>query len=382
MNIKNYTIMNITSLSIKKLSSICLLFLSTSVCVLHGQTVPEIPPIEAQIKSDEHGDQCIVMGNDMNTATIAYEHHVPELPMTLWGTGFLENHNFITIKVSDDPDRNAMYIMNNGAAIIGTTDPCLKLYDDDTDLVVESDAVRDDGSSFWTTTSDEQLKTNIKSLSANVNDFKKLNFYNYEYKKTGIQRNGIMAQEMEKVMPQSVGKYWEADGTERLTFNPHDLFYWGLKVTQELAEKEAELSEKVEELSQENEELKSELDNIKDQMQTILDLLEQNNNNSGNGENIGNLRNSSNARLFQNRPNPLHKSTKIEYILPNDFRQAYISIHSLSGQLIANVELHDEEGKGQIQFDPSEYQLRAGTYYYTLFVDGAKVDSKKMVFIE
>lgn len=362
--------MNVISLTAK--NTYILLFAVLANLQVFSQGVI-IPPIEIEIKTDAEGDQCIRMGNEMNTATIAYEHHVPEGFEFFFPTGLIESHNFIGIKVSDQIDEDAVFIMNNGAMIIGTTDPCLKIFDDNVDLYVESEAINENGSGFWTTTSDQRLKTNIKSLSANINDFKKLNFYNFEYKKSGIQRNGIMAQEMQKVLPQSVGSFWEPDGTEYLTFNPNDLFYWGLSVTQELV-KNNEI------LMQENEDLKSEVETLKEQMQMVFGLLEQENNS---GENIEGLLNLNNAKLFQNRPNPLHESTKIEYILPNDFRQAYISIHSLNGQLIANVELHDEgDVKGQIQFDPAEYQLRAGTYYYTLFVDGAKIDSKKMVFIE
>lgn len=84
----------------------------------------------------------------------------------------------------------------------------------------------------------EKFKTqkNIDDLPKSLHNFLDFNFYSYQYKKTNQTRYGILAQEMKDKFSHSIGKLIEEDDTEYLTFNPNNLFYTGLKATQEIGE--------------------------------------------------------------------------------------------------------------------------------------------------
>src|SRR4030095_2999906 len=87
----------------------------------------------------------------------------------------------------------------------------------------------------------------------------------------------------------------------------------------------------------------------------------------------------SGARLIQNAPNPFRESTSINYYLPQNKNNATIEIVSANGQLTKSIPL-TQKGNGQISLNSSE--LSAGIYFYTLKVDGVKVDSKQMVMMK
>jgi outer membrane murein-binding lipoprotein Lpp len=80
--------------------------------------------------------------------------------------------------------------------------------------------------------------------------------------------------------------------------------------------------------------------------------------------------------LFQNVPNPSDKSTRIEYILNNDCKDAYIALFDINGKVINRIPVKAVAGKGSVQVNIED--LSAGSYPYTLFVNGVKQDAKVM----
>ena len=82
------------------------------------------------------------------------------------------------------------------------------------------------------------------------------------------------------------------------------------------------------------------------------------------------------AYLMQNVPNPFKSSTKIGYFVPYSSSNAYIVISSITGQIIKNISLN-EFGEGSIDVDKSN--MSNSTYYYSLFVDGRRIETKKMI---
>ncbi|HEY6977868.1 MAG TPA: tail fiber domain-containing protein [Chitinophagaceae bacterium] len=82
------------------------------------------------------------------------------------------------------------------------------------------------------------------------------------------------------------------------------------------------------------------------------------------------------AHLNQNTPNPFSAATIIGYYLPETKQNAAIEVVSSNGQLIKTFPL-TQKGNGQLSIKAGE--LSAGTYYYVLKVDGAKIDSKQMM---
>jgi hypothetical protein len=80
--------------------------------------------------------------------------------------------------------------------------------------------------------------------------------------------------------------------------------------------------------------------------------------------------------LYQNIPNPFNGTTSIKYFVPTNHRQAAIVFSNTAGQVIDNVNL-ETLGDQELYFNSDS--LSAGIYYYTLFVDGRKIDTKKMI---
>ena len=85
------------------------------------------------------------------------------------------------------------------------------------------------------------------------------------------------------------------------------------------------------------------------------------------------------AHLNQNTPNPFNTATVISYYLPETKGNASIEVVSSKGQLVKTFPL-TQKGNGQLSIKAGE--LSAGTYYYVLKVDGAKVDSKQMILVK
>ncbi len=84
----------------------------------------------------------------------------------------------------------------------------------------------------------------------------------------------------------------------------------------------------------------------------------------------------SSASLQQNAPNPYKNSTAISYILPDKFSSAQIIVTDNTGKTLKQINVSGS-GKGSINVDAST--LSAGSYNYSLLIDGKLIDTKKML---
>ncbi len=84
----------------------------------------------------------------------------------------------------------------------------------------------------------------------------------------------------------------------------------------------------------------------------------------------------SEAKLYQNNPNPFTSNTEIKYYLPNETKEASIRIYNLVGEEIAKFDLLD---RGYANLTINGNVLKAGMYNYALLVDGQLIDTKQMV---
>jgi trimeric autotransporter adhesin len=82
------------------------------------------------------------------------------------------------------------------------------------------------------------------------------------------------------------------------------------------------------------------------------------------------------ARLDQNIPNPYSTATVINYYLPASAANAQLLITDVNGQLLKAVTLIGS-GNGQVNINAG--MLTSGNYFYTLVVDGQKIDTRQMV---
>lgn len=81
--------------------------------------------------------------------------------------------------------------------------------------------------------------------------------------------------------------------------------------------------------------------------------------------------------VLANAPNPFNGSTTIKYAYPRSASKAYLTVTDLNGKQIKRFDLKANSGNSvTLTLDGAI----AGTYIYSLEVDGRIVESKKMVF--
>jgi hypothetical protein len=85
-------------------------------------------------------------------------------------------------------------------------------------------------------------------------------------------------------------------------------------------------------------------------------------------------------KLFQNFPNPFNPFTSIKYQLSKSSNVKLI-IYNIAGKEI-KILVNEEKSPGtyEVQFDGNN--LSSGVYFYTLFINGMKVDTKKAVHLK
>jgi photosystem II stability/assembly factor-like uncharacterized protein len=90
--------------------------------------------------------------------------------------------------------------------------------------------------------------------------------------------------------------------------------------------------------------------------------------------------------LGQNFPNPFNPVTKIKYFIKNSvssiqYSEVKLIVYNIVGKEITTL-VNNKQTKGdyEVRFDGSN--LSSGVYFYTLFVDGNRIDTKKMLMIK
>jgi hypothetical protein len=85
-----------------------------------------------------------------------------------------------------------------------------------------------------------------------------------------------------------------------------------------------------------------------------------------------------NTYLEQNTPNPAITSTNIRYNIPETSTSARFTLTNAKGQVVKTISLSNR-GTGQISLNTTA--LAAGTYSYTLYVNGILADTKRLVIV-
>ncbi|MDR3713553.1 MAG: tail fiber domain-containing protein [Puia sp.] len=135
-----------------------------------------------------------------------------------------------------------------------------------------------------------------------------------------------------------------------------------VKAMQEISGINDSLKTQISDLQSKNEELQLQINNIQQQINSLKA-----------GATIR-----SKAYLKQNTPNPFNAGagTVIGYHLPGDAANAQVVISDVSGQILKAVALTDR-GDGNISIAGGK--LSAGSYFYSLVVNGTRVDTKQMM---
>lgn len=157
---------------------------------------------------------------------------------------------------------------------------------------------------------------------------------------------GFIAQDIEKVIPEVV---YTIDSTnQKMLAYTHIIPY---------------LAEAIKELNDKIVILEKELANNDNRKSSVIMTK---------SDNIG----YSDAKLYQNKPNPFNENTVIKYDIPNDCQSATINIFDMQGVPVKNIRL-SITCNGKVLINSNE--LNAGMYIYTLIVDGVLIDSKNMI---
>lgn len=174
--------------------------------------------------------------------------------------------------------------------------------------------------------------------------------------KGDIVQTGFIAQEVEKSAREIGFDFSGVDAAK----NENDIY--GLRY----AEFVVPLVKAVQELSAENDALKKEVDELKALVESLAKKQEYRNSVS------------STAFLRQNAPNPFKTNTVIGYYIPENVGNAQIRVTDVKGRLIKIF--NAARGDGQINMSNSG--LAAGTYNYSLYINGKAVDTKQMVLLQ
>jgi len=155
------------------------------------------------------------------------------------------------------------------------------------------------------------------------------------------------------------------------------------------------LQQELQELTRINVEIQKRLENveaeneiIKDQLSQILSLLKEQGVDLGGintsdptrpgGDRSGRNTTTQEAYLEQNTPNPFYENTVVRYFVPENSGMAKIVVTDLQGNRIQTLNVNSS-GYGQVTIRGGS--LPAGTYVYSLLINGQLYDSKRMVLL-
>jgi hypothetical protein len=250
------------------------------------------------------------------------------------------------------------------------------------------------GWASWSTASDGRFKRNIQENVSGLAFINKLRPVTYTYDASGMDaflhknnpgENGERAeenkmhikalQEKEKVTYTGFIAQEVQNAAKELQFdfsgvdapqNENDIY--ALRYSDFVVP----LVKAVQELSKENEELKRKaerMDALEKEVAELKALVIGSNNPV-----VHTL-----AYLEQNAPNPVSGTTTIRYHVPETSTSASLTLTNAKGQVVKTVSLNN---RGTNQLSLNTTGLAAGTYNYTLYIDGKQASSKRLVITQ
>ncbi|MEO8146891.1 MAG: tail fiber domain-containing protein [Bacteroidia bacterium] len=229
--------------------------------------------------------------------------------------------------------------------------------------------------------SDARLKENIKPVENALSLITQLEAKTYNFKAEYAKMNlpkgsqyGLIAQEVEKVIPNLVVTNYDKSMDESHPFQYKGINYLGLIpiLTQAINEQQKEIilkDAKIDQLVKDNAEMKTRMDMFEKSLSQCCSNFKEA---SGNGQLSSNT---DAARLEQNNPNPFNQSSVIKFYIPSIFHTAELVITNLAGVTMKSIKI-EKAGVSEVTINANE--LAAGSYMYSLIVDGNKAISKKM----
>lgn len=207
--------------------------------------------------------------------------------------------------------------------------------------------------------SDARAKTNIAPIKNATDVVLALNPVTYNFKnEEGVKLRkstagetmkevGFLAQDVEQVLPEAVHE--DEEGHKLINYT---------SIIPLLTESFKELTEEINKLQQEVEELKSSKSSNPIDSKSLIVKEDK-------------------PVLFQNTPNPFSEQTVIKYNIPNAYSSASICFFNLQGRMLLKKAITNGVGEGSVNLNANE--LGAGIYLYTLVVNNAEIDTKRLL---
>lgn len=311
-----------------------------------------------------------------NNGTIA------ALKITSGGQNMLLDGNEIDsdsdIHLNHNSDRHVYAARGGGNMVIGGTNSNI-----DARLQVHGNAAKTSGGTTWTTFSDRRLKKNIRPYTDGLEQLLRIKPVRYRYNgQLGTsdeqEEIGIIAQDMQKIAPYMVNDFEHQDDKGRmnnyLTYNSNALFYMLVNGAKTLHQNNLDQQNIIEEQTETIQQLESKVSDLEKrftQLEQVIDRIEQSKN-----ESAQTIELKATTQLSQNRPNPFHQYTNIQYSIPNGVQKALMRITDPNGKILKE-EVLNQVGKGQLQIKATHFP--SGTYYYSLILDGRLFETKRMM---
>jgi len=226
--------------------------------------------------------------------------------------------------------------------------------------------------------SDGKLKANIQPINNALNSLLKINATSYDFKCSEYpslalpagKQLGFIAENVAQVFPELVKDATSAEiiGKDRKVNHPSVAFkavnYTGLipVVVEAIKEQQKLIDAKDVLLANQQ----AQIESLQNQLNEIKDLLVT--------EKYGNI--NAQSSLAQNVPNPAKGTSSIAYILPQN-KSGIITIVDLKGNVLETFQVNQS---GQVEISTSKYQ--AGSYTYTLVIEGKVISSRTMVIVK
>ncbi|MEL7195897.1 MAG: tail fiber domain-containing protein [Bacteroidota bacterium] len=230
--------------------------------------------------------------------------------------------------------------------------------------------------------SDRKLKRNIKPIRNAIETVQQLAgvTYNYntevrpELRLSNELQYGFVAQEVEKILPElvrpAIDPYGEEDDFVVMNYDGIiPVLTEAIKEQQEIIDEQQVI---IEEQDIRNDKQQAVIDQLLNRLQEIESQLGIQNDEPSNQTPAGPF---GEVKLNQNRPNPADGNTIIEYTIPTEIAQAQLVIFDITGAIVNRFDV--QPGFGSVEIQAGE--LAAGTYLYSIEVEGQSVARRKMV---
>jgi len=262
---------------------------------------------------------------------------------------------------------NSLVLGNQANVGIGVSAPSFQLH-------LNTDAAAKAGSPDWIVASDSRLKKNISDFTDGLDLLKQIKPVWFQYNgQAGIETGdkkfvGIIAQEMQKIAPYTIGIFTHQDSlgnkTEYLDYDANAVTYILINSVKEQQQVIAEKEERI-----------AALEKSQQALIARLEALESNRSPSTTGF-MKTDQGLEVPHLEQNKPNGFSNKTSIKYFIPQSVKTAVINIYTTAGLKVGSHPI-SERGAGELVVSADKYQR--GVHVYDLVMDGKSAGAKKML---